>query len=142
MKGFLFIWLYAVKLREYIEEKKLTNRAFVSIRLMENLRDTYIAYRTYDLNIVQPSGKSLIDKPKTLAQGLESFFSLFPKNIADDMKSVSNFIGFLKEVETKNTMPIDVNNLSAMNFDTSEEIKNSIAIAEKHDKSKSSIYFI
>jgi hypothetical protein len=84
----------------------------------------------------------LIDKPKTLAQGLESFFSLFPKNIADDMKKVSNFIGFLKEVETKNTMPIDVNNLSAMNFDTSEEIKNSVAIAEKHDISKSSIYFI
>jgi hypothetical protein len=142
MKGFLFIWLYAVKLREYVEEKKLTNRAFVSIRLMENLRDTYIAYRTYDLNIVQPNGKSLVEKPKTLAQGLESFFSLFPKNIADDMKTQTQYSDFADVVAQKNAMPIDVNNLSSMNFDTQSEINNALKIAEKHDKEKSTIYFI
>jgi hypothetical protein len=94
------------------------------------------------LNIVQPNGKSLVEKPKTLAQGLESFFSLFPKNIADDMKTQTQYSDFANVVAQKNAMPIDVNNLSSMNFDTQSEINNALKIAEKHDKEKSTIYFI
>jgi hypothetical protein len=93
------------------------------------------------MNIIQPNGKSLIDKPKTLAQGLESFFSLFPKNISDDMKSETGFDSFLNVVKDKNNVPFDVANPSSMNFDTQAEISLAMSIAENHDKQKSSIYF-
>jgi cobaltochelatase CobS len=138
MQGFLFIWLYLVKVREYIEEKRLTARAFVSIRLMESVRDTYIVYRTADDRVVAPNGESLIKNPKSIQQACESFFSLFPNNIAEDMKKTTDYEGFKTTILEKNAMPIT--DPSNMNFDTPDEVKNAMAIAETHDLQKNKIY--
>jgi hypothetical protein len=138
MDGFLFIWLYFVKVREYIEQKRLTARAFVSIRLMESLRDTYIVYRTAENRIQSPNGESLIKNPKTLQQASESFFSLFPTNIQDDMKQQTDYDTFKATIAEKNAMPItDPQNL---NFDTPQEKANALSMAETHDRDKNKIY--
>jgi cobaltochelatase CobS len=138
MNGFLFIWLYLVKVREYIEQRKLTSRAFVSIRLMESIRDTYIVYRTYENRVTSPSGDALIKNPKTVQQACESFFSLFPTNIADDMKAATDYDAFKAVILEKNLMPIvDPMNL---NFDTPKEKSDALAMAEQHDLIKNKIY--
>jgi cobaltochelatase CobS len=137
MKGFLFIWLYMVKLREYIEEKKLTGRAFVSIRIMESMRDTYAVYRTYDNKLVGANGQSLITSPKTLSQACESFFSLFPENVVKEMKTATDYLGFQATIQAKNMMPIDPLN---MNFDTPEETKKALDMAKINDDRKNKIY--
>lgn len=138
MNGFLFIWLYLVKVREYIESKRLTARAFVSIRLMESIRDTYIVYRTADDRILNPSGETLIKNPKTIQQACESFFSLFPTNIIDDMKRETDYEGFKTTIIEKNAMPLtDPMNL---NFDTEQEKSTALAMAQQHDLDKNKIY--
>jgi cobaltochelatase CobS len=138
MSGFLFIWLYLVKVREYIEQKRLTARAFVSIRLMESVRDTYIVYRTADDRILNPSGEPLIKNPKTIQQACESFFSLFPTNIMEDMKRETDYDAFKAIINEKNAMPIiDPMNL---NFDTAQEKATALAMAEQHDLAKNKIY--
>ena len=138
MKGFLFIWLYMVKLRQYIEEKKLTSRAFVSIRIMESLRDTYIVYRTYENRILGASGNSLITNPKTLQQACESFFSLFPENVVREMKTATDYDAFKRAIEEKNQMPVtDPQN---MNFDTTQETEMSLRMAKENDDKKNKIY--
>jgi cobaltochelatase CobS len=138
MNGFLFLWLYLVKVREYIEQRKLTSRAFVSIRLMESIRDTYIVYRTYENRVTSPSGDALIKNPKTVQQACESFFSLFPTNIADDMKAATDYDAFKAVILEKNLMPIvDPMNL---NFDTPKEKSEALALAEQHDLIKNKIY--
>jgi hypothetical protein len=138
MNGFLFLWLYLVKVREYIEQRKLTSRAFVSIRLMESIRDTYIVYRTYENRVTSPSGDALIKNPKTVQQACESFFSLFPTNIADDMKAATDYDAFKAVILEKNLMPIvDPMNL---NFDTPKEKSDALAMAEQHDLIKNKIY--
>jgi cobaltochelatase CobS len=138
MNGFLFIWLYLVKVREYIEQKRLTARAFVSIRLMESVRDTYIVYRTAESRINAPNGESLIKNPKTIQQACESFFSLFPLNIQEDMKRETDYEGFKQIIMEKNAMPIV--DPQSMNFDTPQEKANALAMAEKHDLEKNKIY--
>jgi hypothetical protein len=139
MKGFLFIWLYMIKVREWIEEKKQSGRAFVSIRLMENMRDTYRVYRTYEENGIKTnSGDSLIESPKTLQQACESFFSLFPDGIVTQMKNETGYNDFIKTILEKNTIPIvDVDNLD---FDTPSETKDALALAKRHDEKKNKIY--
>jgi cobaltochelatase CobS len=42
MKGFAFIWIFCTKMREKIIELNATGQAFVSIRLMINMKATYI----------------------------------------------------------------------------------------------------
>ena len=138
MNGFLFIWLYLVKVREYIEQKRLTARAFVSIRLMESVRDTYIVYRTAESRINAPNGESLIKNPKTIQQACESFFSLFPLNIQEDMKRETDYEGFKQIILEKNAMPIV--DPQSMSFDTPQEKANALAMAEKHDLEKNKIY--
>ena len=137
MKGFLFIWLYMVKVREFIETRKLQNRAFVSIRIMESMRDTYRVYRDYEDKIVA-GGEKLITNPKTLQQACESFFSLFPNNVAEEMKRDTNYQGFISAINQKNAMP--VSDPINMNFDTQAEIDEAIKMAKVHDEEKNKIY--
>ena len=139
MKGFLFIWLYLVKVREWIEEKKQTGRAFVSIRLMENMRDTYKVYRTYeDKGIMTSTGQPLIEKPKSLEQACESFFSLFPDSIVKELKNQTGYDDFKRTIGIKNTIPIT--NIDKLDFDDAQETKDAIAKAKVHDADKNKIY--
>jgi AAA domain (dynein-related subfamily) len=141
MKGFLFIWLYLVKLREQIEAKRLQGRAFVSIRLMESLRDSYKIYRTYDEVLKSASGTPLISQPKSLQQACESFFSLFPRNVADELKNITDYNGFKTTIAEKNMLPLPTDYPSSpMNFDTPQEVADANAIALANDQSKSQIY--
>jgi hypothetical protein len=137
MKGFLFIWLYMVKLREFIEAKRLQNRAFVSIRIMESMRDTYRVYRDYEDKLVT-GGEKLITNPKTLQQACESFFSLFPTNVVEQMKNDTDYQGFTNIIAEKNRTPLtDPMN---MNFDTQMETEQALKIAMKNDADKNKIY--
>ena len=140
MRGFLFIWEYLVRLREKIIDIRQTSRAFVSIRLMMAVRDTYRVFRAYDTMspISSATGEPLITSPKSINQAMESFFSLFPDNIADTLKEETRYDSFLKIVEEKNNMPfVDENN---MDFDTPQEVQNCLAIAKKRDAEINKIY--
>jgi len=137
MKGFLFIWLYMVKLRQFIERKRLQSRGFVSIRIMESMRDTYRVYRTYESKLVV-GGDSLIKQPKTLEQAVESFFSLFPENVVRDMKQETDYDSFIQIIKGKNNMPFASED--TMNFDTDFERTTAMEIAQRNDSEKNKIY--
>jgi len=140
MKGFLFIWDYLVRLREKIIDMRQTSRAFVSIRLMMAVRDTYRVFRAYDTMspISSATGEPLISSPKSINQAMESFFSLFPENIADTLKEDTNYSDFLQVVTDKNNVPfVDANN---MDFDTPKELQDCLAIAQKRDAEINKIY--
>lgn len=140
MKGFLFIWDYLVRLREKIIDMRQTSRAFVSIRLMMAVRDTYRVFRAYDTMspISSATGEPLISSPKSINQAMESFFSLFPENIADTLKEDTNYSDFLQVVADKNNVPfVDANN---MDFDTPKELQDCLAIAQKRDAEINKIY--
>jgi hypothetical protein len=69
---------------------------------------------------------------------MESFFSLFPENIADTLKEDTNYSDFLKVVADKNNVPfVDANN---MDFDTPKELQDCLAIAQKRDAEINKIY--
>jgi|688.fasta_scaffold176119_2 hypothetical protein len=141
MKGFLFIWLYLVRLRKEIEDKRLLGRAFVSIRLMESMRDTYKVYRTYGDVLKSASGTPLISQPKSLQQACESFFSLFPLNVANELKRTTDYDAFKGMISVKNLEPLPSDYPStAMNFDTPQETLDANAIALANDQTKSQIY--
>ena len=113
MKGFAFIWIYMTKMREIILENKLTGFAFVSIRIMMSMKETYIVFREYDDKKV--SGMSLT-KPKTVKNALDSFLNLFKTNQIDLLKQKTNYDEFIRICEEKNTMPLNA-------LDTPEELK-------------------
>jgi cobaltochelatase CobS len=118
MKGFAFIWIFCTKVREAIEEVKATGQAFVSIRLMENLRNTYKVFRSVEAQMVSNIPVA-ITKPKTLIDGLDTFFLLIKKNQRDSIFSKVDYEGFKKIVVEKNKMPYDP---AAPNFDTDAEL--------------------
>ena len=118
MKGFAFIWIFCTKVREAIEEVKATGQAFVSIRLMENLRNTYKVFRSVEAQMASNIPVA-ISKPKTLIDGLDTFFLLIKKNQRDSILSKVDYEGFKKVLAVKNTMPYDP---LAPNFDTPAEI--------------------
>jgi len=72
MKDYLFIFLYMVKVRRIIERERWSGYAFVSVRIMQNLRDTYKVYReTMDkVNTGDKSVPSPLVAPKTLKEGI------------------------------------------------------------------------
>lgn len=140
MRGFLFIWDYLVRLREKIIDMRQTSRAFVSIRLMMAVRDTYRVFRAYDTMspISAATGEPLISSPKSINQAMESFFSLFPDNISEQLKEDTKYTDFLKIVDEKNNVPfVDANN---MDFDTPKEVTDCLAIAKKRDAEINKIY--
>jgi hypothetical protein len=101
------------KMREIILENKLTGFAFVSIRIMMSMKETYIVFREYDDKKV--SGMSLT-KPKTVKNALDSFLNLFKPSQIDLLKQKTNYDEFIRVCEEKNTMPLNA-------LDTPEELK-------------------
>ena len=66
-----FLFTFLIQFREAVDRLGYNNEAFVSARIMGNLRDTYLAYRVNEMaNDPNP-------RPKTLQDGVASFLSLF-----------------------------------------------------------------
>ena len=114
MKGLAFIWIYMTKLREAIIEERLTGQAFVSYRILNSMRDTYIVYRTPEDQFI--SEGVAITSPKTLRQSLDSFLNLFKPNQIDLLKQKTNYDEFIKTIEQKDRMPLTA-------LDTEEELR-------------------
>jgi cobaltochelatase CobS len=132
MKSVLFIWLPMIKLREKIMEMKWTGQAFVSIRIMINLKETYFTYRGIkDGTVVAPPGSTdkiqKIDNPKTLKNGIDSFLNLFKPDQVDQLKTAMGYDAFIKVIEEKNKLPID-------KLNTDLEIKQAEEIVKKYDE--------
>jgi cobaltochelatase CobS len=139
MKGFAFIWLFLVKVREKIQDLNATGQAFVSLRLMINVKATYIAYREVIGDVVVNKGKlnnKAIKDPKTIIESMETFFTLFKPSIKDALLSDVDFDGFKKIVEEKNAMPYNEMN---PNFDTPSELKKVREVIEKYKESQKTI---
>jgi cobaltochelatase CobS len=123
MKGFAFIWLFLVKVREAIQTNRGSGQAFVSIRLMTNVKSTYLAYREVLANSEQKRGKLGVDaisKPKTIVESMENFFGLFKPATKEAILNEVDFNQFKRIVEEKNNMPYDPNKID---FDTAQELQ-------------------
>jgi cobaltochelatase CobS len=123
MKGFAFIWLFLVKVREAIQNNRGTGQAFVSIRLMTNVKSTYLAYREVLANSAQKRGKLGVDaisKPKTIVESMENFFGLFKPATKEAILNEVDFNQFKRTVEEKNKMPYDPDKID---FDTAQELQ-------------------
>lgn len=114
LKGFAFIWIYMTKLRELIIENRMSDRAFVSYRILIALKDTYIIYR--DIEAQKIIGEISLTQPKTVIQGVNSFLNLFKPNQIELLKLKSNYDEFLTIVEQKNKR-------SMSDLDTQEELE-------------------
>lgn len=125
MKGFAFIWIYMTKLRETIIEERLTGQAFVSMRILISLKDTYLVYR--DLEAQKVTNNLSLTEPKTLKQGLDSFLNLFKENQITLLKQKTNYDEFIKLIQVKNSLPIDA-------LDTPEEIQQGTQMVEDFEK--------
>lgn len=145
MNGFAFIWLFLVKVRQKIEELRASGQAFVSLRLMINVKWTYLAYRQVKGNLPISSsklqdlakvGNNAIKDPKTIVQSLEDFFKLFKDSTKEAIMNEVDFEGFKKIVEQKNAMPYDEKN---PNFDTPSEIAEAKKIIQKYKESQKTL---
>lgn len=140
MEGFAFIWIYGTKLREKIISLNATGQAFVSIRLMMNLKETYKVYReVIDKKKFNQGNQAfdLISEPKTIIESLETFLTLFKpaikQAIQDDPET--NLKNFEKIVKEKNKMPY---NEKAPNFNTQDEINEAQRMIKAYEDSKNS----
>jgi cobaltochelatase CobS len=137
MSGFAFIWLFLVKVRQSIEKNRATGQAFVSLRLMMNVKATYVAYREILDNTAQSKGKitnDAISKPKTIVEAMETFFGLFKPATKEAILNEVDFDNFKKIVEKKDKMPYDSN---SPNFDTPKELEEvRVEVADYKSKQK------
>ena len=144
MKGFAFIWLFLVKLREAIVELKAGSQAFVSMRLMINMKFTYLAYREVKGSVKNVSildketgkSKEAISNPKTVIQAMETFFALFKPAQIQPLKDKCGFDAFKRVVEEKNKKPYDP---LKPNFDTDQELEEGRNIVEAYQAKNKNI---
>jgi cobaltochelatase CobS len=119
MKGFAFIWIFCTKMREKIIELNATGQAFVSIRLMINMKQTYIVERQVKEDMA--NGKStVVSSPKTLEDSLNTFLDLFKPSVKQSLISSLPIDEFKRTIQDKNKMPF---NPQTPDFDTSTEIQ-------------------
>jgi len=124
MKGYAFIWIYLQKVRDSVISYRAQSEAFVSLRLMLNVKATYDAYR----NVLEKTKKGklsgtmgeLITKPKTIIESMEAFFNLLKPTQKDAIMKDTDFDGFKKIVVKKDKMPYFEDKKN--NFDTPEEL--------------------
>ena len=115
MKGYAFLFIFFVKVRQAIEKARGEGQAFVSLRLMLNARETYYTYREIKSN----AKGNLITRPKTVVETCENFFGLFKPSTKDAILSDVDFEGFKQIVMSKDDMPFDP---EKPNFDTPQEL--------------------
>lgn len=119
MKGYAFIWIFGTKLREAIIRLNATNQAFVSIRLMQNLKATYDVYRI-EKEKNDKGMATTITNPKTIIDSLNTFFELFKPSTRLALLAELDIDGFKRIVAEKDKMPFDP---SAPNFNTPSEVQ-------------------
>jgi cobaltochelatase CobS len=122
MKGFAFIWIFLTKVRKAVVDARATGQAFVSLRLMINVKATYCAYRAVVDKVFEKKGNissSAITNPKTIIESLEDFFGLFKPTTRELIENQVDFQGFKKIVAEKNKMKF---NPDAPDFNTQAEI--------------------
>ena len=125
MKGFAFIWLYLIKLRRLIIEESITGYAFVSIRIMQNMKDTYIVYR--DVKAHKITNDLTLTDPKTIKKTLDSFLNLFTESQRARLMTGSDYNGFLEIVKEKNKLPLDA-------LDTKSELDEAKKLIKEENK--------
>jgi cobaltochelatase CobS len=118
MKGFAFIWIFGTKLREAVIRLNATGQAFVSIRLMQNLRATYEVYRVEKESPKQGLANA-ITNPKTIIEALDTFFELFKSVTRTALLAELDIDGFKAIIAEKDKMPYDPSN---PDFNTPSEI--------------------
>jgi len=145
MKGFAFIWIFLVKLREAITEIRATSQAFVSLRLMINAKATYITYREVESKLPQNTSQSVnlaaktnsaITKPKTLIQTMDTFFGLFKDSQVNILKEKVDYEGFKKILAEKELMVYNPDN---PDFDTKEEKEKGREMIKEYQKKQKQI---
>lgn len=136
MAGFGFIWIYGTKLRERIEELNASGQAFVSIRLMMNLKETYKVYREVKAKAANKNQvMDLISKPKTLIESLETFYALFKPAIREALLQTPDLDlkAFEKILKAKDKMPYDP---KAPDFNTQDEINEAERMIQNYNSRK------
>ena len=113
MNGFAFIWIYMTKLRELIIRDRLTGFAFVSVRIMMSMKDTYKVYRDTEAQKLNP--EMSLSSPKTIKESLDSFLGLFKPNQIKVLKDESNYSEFIEIIESKRNVPLE-------SLDTKQEL--------------------
>ena len=101
----------------------MTGVAFVSIRIMMSLKDTYLVYRTPELQKV--NSDYAIRYPKTLKDGLDEFLNLFTEAQQDELRDSTNYDDFIEIVKIKDSLPID-------KLDTREEVAEATKIIREN----------
>jgi hypothetical protein len=110
-----FIFLYLNKLRQAIISNEFQSQAFVSVRLMQNMRDTYYVFRgdseIYKIpkTVEDESGQKqkVFNSPKTIKQTLDSFLNLFSQDQRDVLKDETDYQGFIRLANEKNSYALD-----------------------------------
>jgi len=139
MNGFAFIWIFLIKVREAIQKNRASGQAFVSLRLMINVKATYVAYREVLSNVTLTKGNlsnQAISNPKTIVQSMETFFGLFKPTNKQAIMNEVDFDGFKKIVAQKDLMPYDP---EKPDFDTQAEIKEAQKIIEDYKATQTGI---
>lgn len=133
MKGYAFIWIFMIKVREAVIKNRATGQAFVSLRIMVNLKWTYSAYREVVDKVLQTRGQlsnNAITNPKTIIDSLNDFFNLFKSSIKDAIINEVDYEGFKRILAEKNKMPFDP---LSPNFDTPQEDIEARRIIAEHE---------
>ena len=125
MRGFTFIFLYMTKLRELIIERRWTGKAFVSIRIMQSMKATYLVSR--DPEYQQINSKTAIKTPKTLKESLDSLLALFTITQQGPLKELTDYDGFIRTIAIKDNMPLG-------ELDTKEEIDEANRIIKRNEE--------
>jgi len=136
MNGFAFIWIFMVKVRESVIRNRATGQAFVSLRIMVNLKWTYCAYREVVDKVSKQKGNinnDAITKPKTIIDSIVDFFNLFKPAIKDVIINEVDFEGFKRILAEKNKMPFDA---TKPNFDTPQELAETVKMIEAYKESQ------
>jgi cobaltochelatase CobS len=102
MKDFLFIWIYMIKMREVIIAERYTSKAFVSMRILISMRDSYRVYREWLSSPDETVDGLKMSSPKTLKESLDSFLNLFNPNQIVVLKEKTKYDDFIQLIETKN----------------------------------------
>lgn len=134
MKGYAFIWIFMTKVREKVVELRATGQAFVSIRVMINMRATYFTYRSMKAlgsGSVGNLGNNAVSTPKNLRDSINSFFDLFKPNTRQAILDDVDINAFLQTIDEKDKMPFDPD---APNFDTADEIQEARRMIQAHEE--------
>ena len=129
MKDFLFVWIYMIKMRENIIAERYMSQAFVSMRILISMRDTYEVYRKWMSSPEETVDGQKMTSPKTLKESLDSFLNLFKPNQIAVLKQKTDYDKFIQLIETKNKIAKWQNG----GLNTKEEIEEGLKLVTDYD---------